>query len=406
MPSGTPSIDAPGLELRRRADGSYRLLWRAPKGIVRAGYERASVRLDYDIHAPEDHPLIIQACRNEQAAAEAWYGAKADRRASDGTLGALCRLYQTHEASSFHGVKHNTRRLYVYELRTIEAAWGARRIDALAAIDFRRWFTQAIDSVEGEGGGRKAHGLMKRIRALMSFGVMAEVPGCDRLHRILGEMEFAQPRRRKALLTYAQARAIIAAAHVAGRPSIALAQALQFETGLRQVDVIGLWEPCAEDDRSPYRTGRTRWAPGLVWQDIDRDMVLTVDTSKTGAVVTHALASMPLVMAEIDRVPRESRIGPMIVNENTGRPWLSLVFSRNWREIADAAGVPRDIWNRDSRAGALSEGDEAGADLADLQRMAGHTSSKMTSRYVRGRAIGPSIEVANLRTAKRERKDP
>jgi hypothetical protein len=40
--------------------------------------------------------------------------------------------------------------------------------------------------------------------------------------------------------------------------------------------------------------------------------------------------------------------GPVIINENTGKPYLTHQFRRVWREIATEAGVPPNIMNRDS----------------------------------------------------------
>jgi len=62
----------------------------------------------------------------------------------------------------------------------------------------------------------------------------------------LSKMRFAMPQPRKERLTSAQANAIRAKAHEMGRPSIALAQAFQFELMLRQKDVIGEYVPIAE----------------------------------------------------------------------------------------------------------------------------------------------------------------
>lgn len=293
---------------------------------------------------------------------------------------------------------------YDYELRMIERVAGGRQIASLKAEDFIRWHKAAAASVEGGDGLRKAQSFIKRLRAIISFGVVAEIKACERVDMILSKMRFATPSSRSAIMTYDMAVAIIAKAHEAGRPSIALAQAIQFETGMRQTDVIGQYEPCALDSKSPYRVRARQWVPGLLWQDIDEELVLTFKTSKTGATVTHSLGAMALVRAEIDRIPRERRIGPVIVNETSGLPYMPFAFQQNWRKIARAAGVPDSIWNRDSRAGALSEGDEAGADLSKLQRMAGHTTSKMTSRYVRGRAAETSAEIAHLRSEKRERR--
>jgi integrase len=398
-PAAPRVAEALGLQVIPRSDGSYRLLWRASKAAIDAGYTPKSISIKFDILDPCDHDDIREICQEWQAKMTSWLAAKARTEIFDGTFKSLSRLYQQHESSPFHTVKHNTRALYTYELGLIEAAIGECRIRDVSATDFTRWHKAMID-VDG-AGARKAQGFLQRVRAIIAFGVVAEVPGCPRLDQILSKMRFPVPARRVEQLTYAMATAIIARAHDLGRPSVALAQAIQFETGLRQADVIGLYEPCAADDRSPYRTGKRRWVPGLLWQDIDDRMVITMRTSKTGATVTHNLAAMPLVAAEIARIPANSRIGPMIVSEATGRPYIPTVFSRTWRRIADQAGVPKSVWNRDSRSGALSEGDEAGADLADLQRMAGHTTQKMTAGYVRGQAVEKSTKIAELRVRRR-----
>ncbi|MEJ1161425.1 tyrosine-type recombinase/integrase [Prosthecomicrobium sp. N25] len=398
-----PKVNARGLKVIPRADGSFRLLWRCPIRLVQAGYATHSVNLVYDIRDEATWPLIEQACRDELARAEAWLSLKAEPRVRRGTIAGLCDLYETHEASPYHGAKWNTRRNYDQELGVIRRAWGERRLDALGVLDFHRWYGQARDSVEG-GGIRKAHGLIKRVRAIMKFGAAAEVPHARRLHEILLGMRFVKPAPRRVFISFEQVVAVIRKAHEVGRPEIALAQALQFETGLRQSDVIGLWEPCAADDGSPYRTKTRRWVPGLVWQDIHASLVLTLQTSKTGAKVTHALRSMPLVVAELERIPIESRVGPVVVSKATGMPFQGFTFSKDWRRIADAAGVPRDVWNRDSRAGAASEVDEAGLGVEDAQKLLGHTTPKVTQIYVRGKAVVASEKVAAARAARREEK--
>lgn len=386
--------------MQQRADGSLRVMWRAPKAVVADGFMPKSVTLEGDITNPADHDAIRSACHQHQAEVAIWRQSKARATPTEiVTFEDLSRLYQTHEASPFLTVKENTRRDYLYELRVIERTIGLRTLAGTKAMDFTRWFNAAKDSVEG-GGARKAHGIIKRIRAIVSFGIVAEVAACTRLKAILDEMRFEQPPRREIALTYEMAVAIINKAHEMGRHSIALAQAIQFETGLRQVDVVGQWLTVDDDAVSPYMIGRKRWT-GLVWQHISSDLILMMKTSKTGAPAGHDLSAMPLVKAELDRIPKDKRIGAVVLNETTGMPYLSLVFSRNWRKVADQAGVPKEIWNRDSRAGAISEGDEAGAAVTDLQRMAGHTTAKMTGRYIRSAAVVTSQKVARLRVERR-----
>jgi hypothetical protein len=88
-------------------------------------------------------------------------------------------------------------------------------------------------------------------------------------------MRFKDAPPRKTVMTYEQVVAFIAKAHELGRSELALAQALQFEGTLRQIDVIGEWLP------DPERGSGMRWANGLLWQHI-RDYVLVKDTTKTG----------------------------------------------------------------------------------------------------------------------------
>jgi integrase len=211
------------------------------------------------------------------------------------------------------------------------------------------------------------------------------------------------PAPRDTTLTFEIAPAVIAEAHEMGRPSIALAQAIQFETGLRQSDVIGQWEPCDALGRSPYRLGKTRWTSGLVWQRLDKDLVLTMRTTKTGAPVTHALAVMPLIAAEIAHIATDKRMGPMIVSEATEMPYGPGIYAKTWRKIANAAGVPKYVWNRDTRAGAASEADEAGVEIGRIQKMVGHTTPKMTARYVRSADVAGSEKIARMRAQRRNR---
>ena len=78
-------------------------------------------------------------------------------------------------------------------------------------------------------------------------------------------------------------------------------------------------------------------------------------------------------------------------------------YTKRWREIADAAGVPREVGNRDSRSGGVSEGRDAGAAMDDLAKQAGHSDPTVTARvYDRG-DVEASRRVAKLRTAHRNK---
>jgi hypothetical protein len=68
--------------------------------------------------------------------------------------------------------------------------------------------------------------------------------------------------------------------------------------------------------------------------------------------------------------------------------------------VARAAGIPDAVWNMDARAGAITEAEDAGADLDDARAAAAHTQASTTARYSRG-AVGKSRKVATLRIAHR-----
>jgi hypothetical protein len=93
----------------------------------------------------------------------------------------------------------------------------------------------------------------------------------------------------------------------------------------------------------------------------------------------------------------------MIVNEKTGLPFTQNTFRTVWREIADAAGVPKSVWNMDSRAGSITEATDAGADLEKARHHAGHKNASMTARYSR-KTLEKTAEVARLRMEHRRKK--
>ena len=87
----------------------------------------------------------------------------------------------------------------------------------------------------------QAHSLATMLRGLINFGASIEDSECERLSVVMHNMNFTMPKRRSERLTADQANEIRAMAHNVGRPSLALAQAFQFELKLGQREVIGEW---------------------------------------------------------------------------------------------------------------------------------------------------------------------
>ena len=397
--------DMPGHKIRRNKNGTIRHGWAARHDLAKAGYEPKWVRLHYNFHDATERALASSACLRLQAEMLAWAaGIRSSERTFDGTVASLVRLYQHDPASQYKSIKWNTRRTYDQVLGVIENAFGKRILTGLHIGDFRRWYEEA--SKPKIAGGpprvRKAHGIISMCRRLFAYGITAEISECARLATILDASRFKQPGRRRIKLELAHVQAVVAEAIKRNRISLALGTALQFETTLRQRDVIGEWEPIAPgaEPSGIVLRGR-RWVNGLTWADISAEMTIVKETTKTGAVVAHDLKLCPLVYATLALVPPNQHVGPLIIDEKAGRPYAAHAYTREWRTIARAAGIPDHVWNMDARAGGISEGDDAGADLDMLRSAAGHTQASTTARYVRG-TIGKSRKVAELRQAHRE----
>jgi hypothetical protein len=147
-------------------------------------------------------------------------------------------------------------------------------------------------------------------------------------------------------MTYDQCLAIIKKSAEMECPSIGFVEALKFETALRRIDVIGEWSP-------PPDGGEFRWR-GLTAWDISKDMIMTLKTSKTGAAVARDLNSYPLV-TEALKAYTLPEIGPVVIDEDYGKPYWENRYAEKFRKVRDAAGVPSNVWSMDTRAGAVSE---------------------------------------------------
>jgi hypothetical protein len=69
--------------------------------------------------------------------------------------------------------------------------------------------------------------------------------------------------------------------------------------------------------------------------------------------------------------------------------------------VARYTGVPDNVFNTNSRSGAISESFEAGVNGKRIQKSATHSDIRMTSRYKRGNPLQASSEVQRGRAARR-----
>jgi len=397
------TTDSPGLKQKRNDDGSYRYYWQARTDLVKKGYRPSSVRLHY----PETAEGLAQRaarCRILWAEMLAWAandGVLA-ARGYDGTIDSLCNQFQTHDASPYKlRTKWNSQRLYDQCIKIICNTVGARAVRGLIGPDFTRWHTKWGDPA-AEGKPRRltrAKHCMDTVRRVVSFGVTLGYADCATADIILGKMRFQMPKARTSKLTSEHVSKIRSAAHAIDLGSIALAQTIQFELAMRQKDVIGEWVP-REGVAGGITHKNTRWTAGLVWSDIDAAMILRKTHVKTGITVEHDLKLYPDILREIELVDPSRRVGPMIISEATGEPYKHRTFTQTWRRVADAAGLPKGVWNMDSRSGAISEAYDAGADETSVMKHAGHKNRQTSAKYNRG-SLAQTSRVARFRIAKR-----
>jgi hypothetical protein len=131
---------------------------------------------------------------------------------------------------------------------------------------------------------------------------------------------------------------------------------------------------------------------------ISTDLVMIKPTSKSkGRKKAIAdLSISPLVTAELERVPMERRIGPVVVSEYTGLPYRRKNFNQLWRKIAKLAGIPDEVQNRDARAGGITEAHTAEAPAEHIRSSATHSNRDGEG----GKAINESYDRQNIAKAR------
>jgi hypothetical protein len=416
---------APGLVWKKRSNG-HEARWQARTDMVAKGFRIKSLKLWTGAGEPtkEDWDQIADRCNELQQEMLVFSrGGLPEVGPFDGTLRSLMRAYKTDPDSQYRKIRYNSRIHYDALMSLIETEHG----DKLLADLKGRTFSRLHEDWSAGGKIAIAHAKMGMLRTLFSFGAtLLEDDDCGRLSGILSKMRFAMPKPRTERLTAAQAVAIRAKAHELGRPSIALAQAIQFECMLRQKDVIGEWVPIREPGISDVQAEGLKWLRGIRWEEIDQNMTLRHLTSKRQKMIEINLRNAPMVRDELNVIAPECIYdveierggkkvvetrwdrsllpvsGPIIVSEWDRLPWTGPEFRRWWRIIAEAAGVPKEVRNMDSRAGAISEATDAGADLEHVRHAATHSNISMTQRYSRG--AEDKIEVVQLARLKHRNK--
>lgn len=398
------SSDAPGLKWRNRKTERV-AYWVARHDLVRKGFRPSSVRVHFDPADPLHLLHIAARCRDLQGQMLSWSGEARfpSRNVYDGSLRSLIRRYQTDEMSPYRDLRPRSQEFYDYGLKLLDENVGEVTIAEVSGPDVRRWYRkfQEPAKIGGPERTRRAYGAIQMLRVVINYGRSLKLAECRDLADALSAMEFQGARRRETRITHTQVTAFRAVAHEMGRPSMALGITLQFDLGMRQRDVIGEWLTDAMPGADGVTDHGLRWSDGLAFSHIS-GTVLRKRTSKTGKVVEHDLAQLPDTLAELERIPPARRIGPLVLNEETGLPYKRRIYAKWFRVIARAAGIPDNVWSMDARAGAVTEALDAGAQPLDVMNAAGHTQLSTTQGYDRS-MVKKTARVAQLRVASRDK---
>jgi len=417
--------EAPGLVWRARKDG-WAATWQARSDLVARGYVPKSLTLWRGAEPdPIDREHIASQCQYQQAEMLMWArGVELPSSAFKGTVRSLIQCYRTDQDSPYQKNRYHTRVNRDSLLRRINIKHGDERLSDIKARILLAWHKDWSEDGQKSATGAAVVG---QLRALFSFGAtLLEDSDCERLCAVMNKMRFPGTKPRKVFLSAEQAEAVcVSAREDFGWYSIALGQAFQFECTLRQKDVIGEMVPLSEPGVSAIIRDGRKWLRGIVWQEIDEDLILRHVTSKKQKLMQADLKFAPLVMRELQRIAGEQPLvvtdeatkkvtvnrhllpaaGPVVKNELNAMPWSANEWRRKWRLVATRAGVPKNIQNMDSRSGAISEAVDAGASLDMVRHAATHSDVSQTADYDRMQAEA-TAKVMQLRMAKRKKPKP
>lgn len=261
------------------------------------------------------------------------------------TFPTLVNVYLNHEHSPYRKLSHASRRFYDGQIRRLLDGIGDTKLAELKLPAIMALYNSWTDN----GTARISHGHagISILRGLIYFGaVTLEDPECVRLAVILRKQKFKNVGARTAKITAAHVNLIRMKAHETDWHSIALYQALIFETKLKQKQILGEWVPLGERGESKVVTDGKKWLPGLLWSDIDENLIVT-HKMRDGSIERTDLKNCPMVMEELDLI-KGNRFGPVIVCDSTKLPWVGSYFRAIWRKLAAECEIPKEIRSTDA----------------------------------------------------------
>ncbi len=249
--------------------------------------------------------------------------------------------------------------------------WLAKRLGALevgprpfgqydARVVRARHADKIYEQLTEGSGHATAHYACRFARRVWKWGGRREF--VDQHPNPWSGMELAGIAERHQVWDAAMIPLVVEKAAELGRPSIGLAVLIAYCFGHRQGDVLGLmWSALDARDRKTGKTGAR--VPIVASAYPDLEAALETERQRQAALTVQPLH--------------------VLVCEMTGLAWQADTFRHEFRRIATAAGIPKDLQFRDLRATAATELKDAGADVIDMSTHTGHRTLQMARRYAR-----------------------
>jgi len=413
-------ITGQGFRLIRREDGPPDAYWYAAKRAVAAGFTPTIVKLHGDLQNYQNLQAMFTRCNLLWSEMLEWMreGATDHRPIYDGTVSSLIDCYQTDPDSTYHDTRFNTQKAYASWLVALRRVGGARRVSALTGADLRGWYRHVRKPKHAAGAPRErlAKAIIQMMRIVLAYGKEMGLPDCIALSNMIEGIEFRKENEEKRIgkpkpapkvvMTYGHAEAIVreglSRGTVRGR-SVALSVAAQFEFTISQIDSIGYWIPAAAIEVRPgdiVRGGKL-WRPGLEYEHFASG-ILDLARLKTGKSAQFDIGEYPLFQLALSAVPEAERHGP-VVTDTDGDPVRYRLFYGMYRDVADAAGVPKEVWNARARHGGGTEARASGASIEDTTDHMQKTDMEGTRRDYIGGNVETTRRVARSRVAGRRR---
>lgn len=363
-------FSVPGLREKKRKNSPSVFYWEPWPEARRLGFEPRALRRPDG--TPMDEGEAIAAARatlSELERVREGDARPAPLSRSDTDFSALIDRYKKDD--TFKNLAQTTQRMYLHELKSIEADFGDCDVRVFTLAEGRDYLKKIKSaSVRGARG--------RVLRLLLSFAADVAPPIIP-FNPLLAmgrrkALRLPPPSIRVVTASYEAEAALVKTAYAMGRDAVALAILAATGTGQRITDILELSE-----------TQRDAKGNHVVKQSKRKN-------ASTGAVIVYIPFYLPrlarAIAAELDRRRKGERPSidkRWILNPNTGDTFTHMVFDHHFAKVRDAAAKDCPecafIQFRDLRDTFVTRCVDAGCSEIDICAVTGHTPKNLPTSW-------------------------